>query len=381
MASKVRFVFLLGLSSLLVTPLYAGQILASGHWTMTAHLANARHQHMMVLLNDGRVLVAGGMQGASPLSSSEIYDPQAGRWSPGGNLAVGRAATSGVVLSDGKVLLAGGCLGACNEPAGVTELYDPQTDTWSQTGSLNVPRYFHTSTLLGNGKVLVTGGCDSMNCATETASVEIYDPGTRTWSSAAPLMEARYRHTATLLANGQVLVTGGDSGHGVLASTEIYDTEADDWMPVGDLEARRYLHTATLLRDGTVMVVGGRGGIFGAMLCSTEVFDLSSGQWTYARSIGKMVQDHTATLLPDGIVLVAGGTGVVSINNKVVYHSKTKSRLYSPRNRTWLPTKRLNGARTEHTAVRLKNGDVLAAGGMDSKSNDLDTAELYSEGK
>lgn len=381
MASRVRLVFLLGFVSLVVIPLHAGQILASGHWTMTAHMATARHQHMMVSLKDGTVLVAGGMQGVNPLSSSEVYDPQVRRWSPSGKLAVARAATSGVVLSDGRVLLAGGCLSACNEPTGVTELYDPQTGTWSETGSLNVARYFHTSTLLQDGTVLVTGGCDSTNCATETASSEIYDPGTGTWSLTAPLADARYRHTATLLANGEVLVTGGHGSSKVLASTELYDPGSGEWITVGDLEAPRYLHTATLLPDGTVMVVGGRGGDFGAMLCSTEVFDLNTGTWTYSRSIGKMVQEHTATLLRDGMVLVAGGTGVVTINDKVVFVSKVKSRLYSPQTKHWLPTERLERARTEHSAVPLNDGDVLVSGGINSKGNDIDIVELYRIGK
>jgi N-acetylneuraminic acid mutarotase len=381
MASRVRLVFLLGLVSLVVIPLHAGQILASGHWTMTAHMANARHQHMMVLLTDGTVLVAGGMKGAIPLSSSEIYDPHVRRWSPSGSLNVGRAAASGVLLPSGKVLLAGGCVSACDQPTGVTELYDPETGSWSQTGSLNVPRYFHTSTLLANGQVLVTGGCDSKNCATETASAEIYDPGTRTWSLTAPLTDARYRHTATLLADGEVLITGGHDSTKVLASTELYDPSTGGWIQVGDLGAPRYLHTATLLPDGTVMAVGGRGGDFGAMLCSTEVFDPSIGTWTYSQTIGKMVQEHTATLLRDGMVLVAGGTGVVTINGEVVFGSKVRSRLYSPHTKHWLPTERLERARTEHSAVVLSDGDVLVSGGINSKGNDIDTAELYRVGK
>jgi hypothetical protein len=66
-------------------------------------------------------------------------------------------------------------------------------------------RVNHTATLLSNGQVLVTGGND------DPGSAELYDPATRTWTRTNNLSPSRARHTATLLASGNVLVAGGQT--------------------------------------------------------------------------------------------------------------------------------------------------------------------------
>ena len=99
------------------------------------------------------------------------------------------------------------------------ELYDPASGTWTATGRLNTARYIHTATLLQNGMVLVAGGRDSNFMA--SASAELYDPASGSWTATGSLNTARQLHTATLLQNRKVLVAGGsDSNFSVLASTE-----------------------------------------------------------------------------------------------------------------------------------------------------------------
>src|SRR5206468_7324577 len=88
--------------------------------------------------------------------------------------------------------------------------------TWAATGSMNVGRKARfTATLLTNGKVLVAGGClgapDDPYCHTSaTAGVEIYDPSSGIWTSAHSMATPRIAHTATRLADGKVLVAGGE---------------------------------------------------------------------------------------------------------------------------------------------------------------------------
>ncbi|WNG40275.1 hypothetical protein F0U61_46285 [Archangium violaceum] len=65
-------------------------------------------------------------------------------------------------------------------------------------------RYLHTATLLANGKVLVPGGFSYAALAT----AEVYDPATGTWSATASMSSPRYNHTATPLTDGNVLVVG-----------------------------------------------------------------------------------------------------------------------------------------------------------------------------
>jgi hypothetical protein len=89
------------------------------------------------------------------------------------------------------------------------------------------PRFDHTATLLSNGKVLVTGGCDGSNAALKTA--EVYDPATHTWSPVSDMASPRCGHTATLLGNGRVLVSGGVNNSGPLQTAEVYDPATNTW--------------------------------------------------------------------------------------------------------------------------------------------------------
>ncbi len=96
------------------------------------------------------------------------------------------------------------------------------------TGNLANPRYRHSATLLPNGKVLVAGGAGT--------SAELYDPATGSWTVTGSLATARFRHTATLLPNGKVLIGGGlDLNLNLLASAELYDPTLGIWTATGGL--------------------------------------------------------------------------------------------------------------------------------------------------
>src|SRR5207245_6629931 len=104
--------------------------------------------------------------------------------------------------------------------------YDPATGTWSNTGNLNTSRAFHTATLLPNGKVLAAGGFSCgptpQTCA-DVSSAELYDPASGTWTITGSLNAARSGQTATLLANGKVLIAGGSLATSALNTAELCD--------------------------------------------------------------------------------------------------------------------------------------------------------------
>ena len=173
-------------------------------------------------------------------------------------------------------------------------------------GSLNTARYFHTATLLPNGKVLVIGGfSEDIGVGDHTDSTELYDPATNTWSAAGSLITPRFRHTATLLFNGKVLVVGGYNDYGnqldsVSASAEIYDPTTDNWSAAGDLSTKHVEHTATLLTNGKVLVAGGcytSPDYQSLYVDSSELYDPATNSWTIVGSLITARHNHVATLL------------------------------------------------------------------------------------
>jgi N-acetylneuraminic acid mutarotase len=112
---------------------------------------------------------------------------------------------------------------------------------------------------------------------------------------------ARYNHTATLLQNGQVLVTGGSNGNGTLA--ELYNPSTGTWTVTGSMSSTRTGYAATLLPNGKVLVAGGTC-VNGSCVyfSSAELFDPTTGTWTATGSMNTARVDHTATLLSNGLV-------------------------------------------------------------------------------
>jgi len=234
----------------------------------------------------------------------------------------------------------------------------------------------HTATLLLNGKVLVTGGFNR-NTGSALSTAERYDPATGTWTATGSLAAARNYHTATLLLNGKVLVTGGapdSAGYSSLSSTEVYDPNTGTWTAIGSMASARQAHTATLLPDGRVMVAGGAS--VGYFTSGAEIYDPAAGAWTATGSLGTARGIHTATLLPDGKVLAAGGNH--NTVNAPTIGALSSAELYDPASGAWTASGSLNVSRSTHTAILLPSGQVLVAAGYYVNSPSwLSNAELY----
>jgi large repetitive protein len=347
------------------TPLSSAELYnsASGNWTATGNLDTGRESHTATLLANGKVLVAGGYDGAD-LASAGLYDPASATWAATGSLNTARDTHTATLLSNGNVLVAAGFSGSGILPS--AELYDSTSGTWTNTGSLAVARGYHTATLLANGKVLVAGGDDGGGHA--LTSAEIYDPPSGTWTGTGSLGIPRAQHTATLLADGKVLVAGGfdSSGH-ESASAELYDPASGTWTATGSLTTARMIHTATLLPNGNVLVAGGNF----TPLASAELYDPASGTWMATGSLATARGNQTETLLPNGKVLVTGGIFGPSLSNIL-----SSAELYDPASGSWSAAGPLISPRTHHTATLLPNGKVLVAAGYDG-TNYLATAEIY----
>jgi hypothetical protein len=197
-------------------------------------MSTPRNEQSATLLASGKVLVTGGLgAGATAVSSAELYNPATGKWTPTGAMSAARQNGNATLLPDGDVLATAGIEGAAGPFA---ELYNPGTGQWSPATGGSVAlgciavqdcRNLSTATLLGDGEVLVTGGfTGTASNPGSSASALLYNPATDTWATTGPLNTPRIYQTASLLQDGQVLVAGGEdfARHRgtILASAELY---------------------------------------------------------------------------------------------------------------------------------------------------------------
>jgi hypothetical protein len=358
-----------------------------------------RFGHTATRLDDGRVLIVGGIrrigQVEKILATAEIFDPETGVHrqlvGPGSlplsmNAGSGRAFHTATKLRDGNVLIVGGVGIVQDQRTSLrsSEVFDVESETFPQNliGVTDKARASHTATMLtASGKVLVVGGgiYDAQNIVTYHDSAEVYDPSTNTWTVANNSMGAqRAFHTTTELDpnadQGKVLVTGGSDATGPLKTVEIYDPVDNQFYPNPDplMAVNRTHHCAVLLRNGEVLVAGGT--------TTNDVADVNAGVEIYSSGLGGAFggfrqqtlnltnarMDHTCTLLDGtGDVLVAGGltgSGQATGSGEVILIRDTYSvnPLADP----------IDPARYLHAAAALGNGWVFLCGGLASQAPD-----------
>ena len=289
---------------------------ASGSFRSTGTMVVARESHTATLLPTGSVLIAGGIGDGGIFSQAELYDPKSGKFTATGSMSAARYAHQATALANGVVLITGGYtqMGNSDIPS-QAELYDPARGEFSTTGVMIAPSADHTATLLQNGKVLILGGRNSVY----RSRGEVYDPATAVFTDASNMAHARYAHAATLLVDGKVLVTGGWGGEtilGYLASAEVYDSNRGAFVQVDAMGTGRGGHTATLLPNGNVLVTGGVGGEGNdTWLASAELYDPTGESFVATGPMAVPRMNHTATLLRNGRVLVVGGSSVGDVHS------------------------------------------------------------------
>jgi hypothetical protein len=340
-------------------------------WTTTGNMTTPRYAFSGVQLKNGKVLVAGGISTTGVLSSAELFDPATGLWSATGNMRLARAYHGMALLPNGNVLVAGGCTNSnCSSATPTAELYNARTGTWKAIGRMSTMRYFFGMTSLQDGKVLVEGGCNKGNCGTVTATAELFNPQTQAWSLTGAMAIARDYHSAALLSNGKVLITGGYTVQGASNSAEIYDPLAGSWSLAAPMIAARALHSSTALADGRAVVAGGIVAYLPSNL--TEVYEPATNTWTATGNLNTKRANQRAVLLPSGNAMVTGGYSY----SRPDYFDLASCELFGPLTLTWSFTGSMSAARDEHAVVPLASGQVLAAGGL-SNSVILSSAEIY----
>ena len=340
--------------------LQIGQVtaLAQNSFMLSGNLNNPRVVHTATLLKDGRVLIAGGGTGPDWLDGyfmtpqAELFDPATGAFSPAGTFPyIYKTAT---LLQSGQVLFTGG---ESNDGSTISsaELYDPVTGTFSDISSMSARRESHAATPLQDGRVLITGGTISLGVWPFWQSLtdaEIYDPLAGTFTPTGSMNVPRYGHTATLLADGRVLIAGGFNtfAERVESSAELFDPATGTFTPTGSMTSPRAFPVDIRLLDGRVLITQ---GIF------ADLYDPATGLFQNA---GQMIAPriwHTANLLKDGTVLIAGGIAAgfgLGAGVKI-------SEIYDPVAGAFTRAADMNFPRLLHTATTLQDGSVAIIGG------------------
>jgi hypothetical protein len=323
----------------------SGQMTSSG-----AQVISDRQKDSAVLLQSGKVLIAGGVVPGMYLNSAELYDPSTGLFSATGSMQTARDLFSSTLLNDGTVLVAGGA--GSSGVLSSAEIYDPASGTFSTTGNMIYASLYHTGTLLNNGQVLIVGGADP----------QIYDPSTKSFKVTGKMMTSRSVCMTALLPNGKVLILGGlDSTGNPLGSAELYDPTTGIFSPTGSMNVPRYdaypFHNeAVRLANGKVLVVGGL-----TSLNSAELYDPSTGLFSFTASPPAYPDWYgfQLTALKNGTALLSGASSLAGgpINPCNLF---SPTQIFDPTsNMFYAGPQAVYEDPTYGLATLLSNGDVL----------------------
>jgi uncharacterized protein (TIGR03437 family) len=254
-----------------------------------------RQHHIAALLGDGRVLIAGGQNDSEVTAETEIFDPSTKSFSPSAPMALPRAAHAAVVLADGRILVSGGVTKRLSTALtdGV-EVFDPASGKWTTLAPLPRRSAQHTATLLTDGRVLVTGGYDERQSG--SSQVFAYDSSADVWGRMTPLIRPRAMHFALAVPDGRVLIGGAADGD---ASLEWYYPAGQGRSAAGPkLDLQGGPQAAVALGGDEVLMVGHASAIR---------FDWRTGAAAPAVSLAEQRLLPALATLEDSSVLVIGG--------------------------------------------------------------------------
>jgi hypothetical protein len=257
------------------------------------------------------------------------------------------------------------------------ELYDPSMGTFTPTGNMTTARADHTATLLADGRVLIGG----------VGGAELYDTFTGVFGAVVNAPNLLYEKTATLLTDGTVLFAAPgfgfpDAGYRYDPSIGTFDNIDDD------LGVVFFGHAASVLMNGKVLVSGGGDADVdvGDVLYQAELYDAGSNTFAWTANMTECRWHHTSTLLPDGTVLIAGGDDlnhylVSTFCTNLADAAPGRAELYAPGTGTFSVTGSMTAPRERHAATLLNDGTVLITGGITvggtNIAGNIATAEIY----
>ena len=221
-----------------------------GRFVPTGSMTVRRGGFTATRLPGGRVLVTGGSDGRRVLRSAELYDPRRGRFVRTGPMRTARDAHAAALLPGGRVLVTGG-RDRTDLVLRSAEVWSPKTGRFTPAGRMTIRRYKHEAIGLRNGDVLVLGGSNERDFRGRYASAELYDG--RRFRRVGSMSERRFKlpGSVVLLPSGTVVVAGGGR------TVEAYAPSTRRFRRLGQTGKTLSFATATVLADGRVLVAGG----------------------------------------------------------------------------------------------------------------------------
>lgn len=289
--------------------------------------------------------------------------PPAPEWKtvPGAGPAV--ASATATLLNDGRVLVVGGYVyKSATSTVRVYQkaawLYDPSQNAFVSAGEMSVARGDHTASLLPDGRVIVTGGYDGSN---EHDTTEIFDPtkpAASAWSAGPKLSGPRMAHSAVTLTDGRVVIAGGMAWPSYLTSFEIYKPGTNSFQTPGVVLSTGKARMATALLAGDKILLAGGDDGSSAFSNVLETYEPNSGTVT---ALGATLTNKKSA--PFAFTL---SSGKVMITAGYAFAYPPEDDLFDPTTGKTTTLTHPGGSARGSAATLLKDGRVLVAGGFES---------------
>ncbi|HUQ85902.1 MAG TPA: peptidoglycan DD-metalloendopeptidase family protein [Candidatus Limnocylindrales bacterium] len=363
---------------------FVSTVFAYSSWTSQGNTIISHYNHKAVLLDNGKVIIVGGVSRNSSTNIVELFSPSLngiGAWSLGRSLVQDRQfATLDLITmvgsGSGKVLTSGGSSSGCSCILNTSEIYNSELNTWTKTSNMNHARWGHSSSVVDDGKLIISGGSSNVYGTDRLNSVELFNPTSNAWSLKAPLNLGRIHHQQVTFKdiNGvtKIMVIGGSIATSTsTSSTEIYDPVLNVWTYGPSMSyARGNRFSAIPLKDGRILVTGNDAPNYE----NSEVYDPKSNKWIIYKQRYKVDRLHSVVELGEKAgykVLLAGGIDAASGD------ATSSAQLFDPQTNSWKPSTVMNISRYAFTLTLLNTGGVLATSGYNSLAQELSSSELY----
>lgn len=258
--------------------------------------------------------------------------------------------------------------GGPSDPVVYPAALDPKWTT--TTGAMTEARSAHTATLLANGKVLIAGGESTIGAVTtHSKTAELFDPATATFTATGAMTAGRSFHGAALLSTNNVVVAGGVGATAALGTSEIYDVTTAKFRAVGSLIAPRAKPALVAFGTTQALIVGGQDAT-GAVLDSAELFDATTEKWSTTDRMAAKRVGHYLAVPSSSAATVVGGITSSSLGDLAACERFTAG--------TWTPGAGLAEPRHDFAGASFSDGKILVTGGFQASVGKLlATAELF----